>query len=72
MIVTEQYNDNLARTYSDTGHKIERDGVLYDEAIDPIDSGRTYTESEEMIEIEAEEATAEDLEAALKEAGVIA
>ena len=33
------------RTYSDT-HYIERDGVEYEEAIDPIDSGRTYTESE--------------------------
>ena len=32
------------RTYSDT-HYIERDGVEYEEAIDPIDSGRVYTES---------------------------
>lgn len=32
------------RTYSET-HYIERDGVEYEEAIDPIDSGRVYTES---------------------------
>lgn len=32
------------RTYSDT-HYIERDGVEYEEAIDPIDSDRVYTES---------------------------
>lgn len=32
------------RTYSDT-HYIMRDGVEYEEAIDPIDSGRVYTES---------------------------
>lgn len=33
------------RTYSDT-YKIARDGVEYDEAIDPIDTERTYTETD--------------------------
>ena len=33
------------RTYSDT-HKIARDGVEYDEAIDPVDTDRTYTETD--------------------------
>lgn len=40
---------SFVRTYSDTGHKVERDGVVYDEAIDPADAGRTYTESSEMV-----------------------
>lgn len=33
-------------TYSDSGMKILRDGVEYDEALDPAGSGRTYTESD--------------------------
>ena len=37
------------RTYSDT-HKVMRDGVEYDEAVDPMDSGRTYTESESVLD----------------------
>ena len=40
----------LTRTYSDAGMKIERDGVRYDEAVDPIDSGRTYIETDEPID----------------------
>lgn len=71
MIITEAYNDKLTRAYSDAGLKIERDGKLYDEAIDPVDSGRTYTESTTPIEILDEEATAEDMAAALKEAGIV-
>lgn len=32
------------RTYSDT-YKIARDGIEYDEAIDPVDTDRKYTET---------------------------
>ena len=52
MIQTENMTINgisFIRTYSDTGHRVERDGVAYDEAIDPADTGRTYTESAEMV-----------------------
>ena len=41
-----------AYTYSDSGFMIERDGVRYAEAIDPLDSGRTYTETDALIEVE--------------------
>ena len=63
MIVTEYYMTRsdgvvLNRTYSDAGMMIERDGVLYDEAIDPADSGRTYTETDEPVE--GEDATEAD------------
>ena len=34
------------RTYSDSGYMVERDGVQYDEAIDPIETDRTYTETD--------------------------
>ena len=57
-------------TYSDSGYMIERDGVRYSEAVDPLDSGRVYTETEEPIEIETDDATAEDYQEALKEFGV--
>ncbi len=45
-------------TYSDAGLMIERDGAMYSEAVDPINSGREYTETD--IPIETEEA--EELE----------
>lgn len=61
MIVTDNYETRsdgvlLVRTYSDRGRKIIRDGVAYDEAIDPSDSGRVYTESDEPTELTADEA----------------
>ena len=39
----------MARTYSDAGMMIERDGVRYSEAVDPIGSGRTYTETDDPV-----------------------
>lgn len=56
------------RTYSDEGFYIERDGVTYEEAVDPLDSGREYTETN--VVIESEEATEEDYQEALTEMGV--
>lgn len=52
MIQTENIIINgrqLTRTYSDSGHYIQRDGAQYAEAIDPADSGRTYTETDVPI-----------------------
>ena len=40
------------RTWSDAGFLIERDGAQYSEAVDPLDSGRTYTETEVPMESE--------------------
>ena len=40
------------RTWSDAGFMIERDGAQYSEAVDPLDSGLTYTETEAPIERE--------------------
>lgn len=34
----------FTRTYSDSGRYVVRDGVSYDEAIDPTELGRTYEE----------------------------
>lgn len=45
---------DFTRTYSDAGLYVVRDGISYDEAIDPTDLGRTYTEG---LPIDADEAT---------------
>ena len=39
-----------SRTYSSEGYMIEREGVQYSEAIDPITSNRVYTETKIKIE----------------------
>lgn len=57
-------------TYSNSGYMIERDGVRYSEAVDPIDSGRLYTETDEPIYVGTKEETVEDYKAALQILGV--
>jgi hypothetical protein len=44
-------------TYSDAGMMIERNGARYSEAVDPLNSGREYTETDEPIATVTEEAT---------------
>ena len=56
--------------YSDSGYMIERDGVRYSDAVDPLDSGRVYTETDEPIDMGTDEATVEDYQTALNEFGV--
>lgn len=63
MIKTEFYltrvdGVRLYRTYSTSGKMIERDGVLYSEAIDPEGVNRVYTETD--IDNEADNVTAEE------------
>ena len=56
MIKTESLTVNgmeYIRTYSDQGFLVEHDGAFYEEAVDPADSGRTYTETD--ISPEADE-----------------
>lgn len=56
MIISEtiKLNDkNYTKTYSDAGFYIERNGVHYAEAIDPLGSGREYTETDILIETES-------------------
>ena len=59
MIITEYYMTRedgvvLNRTYSDIGMMIERDGERYEEAVDPAELNRQYTETDEPIEKEVE------------------
>ena len=61
MIKTELLRDGtLIKHYSDAGMLIERDGVRYCEAIDPVDSGREYIETDEPIEKPEEEEVSEE------------
>lgn len=56
MIKTEiiKINDNdYVRTFSDSNRYVVREGISYEEAIDPVESGREYTEGE-LIEVIAE------------------
>lgn len=53
MIITETITINgrdFKRTYSDEGCMIERNGVRYNEAIDPIDTERVYAETDVKFE----------------------
>lgn len=73
MIVIEALTINgneFTHTYSDSGYRIKQDGtgIVYDDAIDPADSGRTYTETDELID--GGEATEADYIAALAKLGV--
>jgi hypothetical protein len=60
MIIQERYTVNgvdFIRTTSDGGRYVVRDGVEYEEACDPAEFGRQYTEGEliPVDEAEAEE-----------------
>lgn len=53
-IITEYFKTRedgvvLNRTYSDKGMMIERDGIRYEEAVDPAWLNRQYTETDEPI-----------------------
>lgn len=72
MIITETLVINgkeYTRRYSDLGVYIERDGEQYEEAIDPIDSGRVYIETEQPI-VDESEVTDDDYQDALESLGV--
>lgn len=73
MIKTEPYKvltngKQLIRTYSTNGMMIERDGVLYGEAIDDASFAYAYTETD--IPIEGESPTEADYLIALERLGV--
>ena len=73
MIVVENVTINgkeFTNTYSTNGVMVEREGVRYAEAIDPVGFGRQYTETDEPIEGYSAEATEVDYQAALRNMGV--
>ena len=74
-IVTEKIDNKFIKTYSDAGFYIHggQPEADYTEAIDPIEAGRVYTETDIKIpepEDDPDAATIEDYQAALKELGV--
>lgn len=52
--VKEINNKQYIYHYSDKGFHIERDGVRYSSAIDPLESKREYAETDELIEKDVE------------------
>lgn len=61
MIVQERYIEGgrpLIRTVSDSGRYVMRDGIAYEEAVDPAETGREYTEGDAMPVDEADLAEA--------------
>ena len=51
MIIQEHFfigERDFIRTFSDAGRYVVRDGIEYDEACDPAEFGRTYTEGDLM------------------------
>ena len=56
-IRTETYvlnNRDFTKTYSDSGRYVVRDGISYEEANDPSEFGRTYTEGDIVEESDSE------------------
>lgn len=72
MIITETITINgreFIKNYSDAGYLIQKEGTeeIYSEAIDPIDSGRTYVETDKLIDGTDDEINGEDFLAMVKE-----
>ena len=42
----------LRRTWSDASYMVERDGVIYSEAVDPVEFDCVYTETDILVEPE--------------------
>ena len=64
MIRTETFTINekqFIRTYSDSGRYVVRDGASYEEACDPAELGRTYTEGDVIPETDTDAAEILDI-----------
>lgn len=64
MIITETItinNREFTKNYSNAGYMIQKVGTeeIYSEAVDPINSGRTYVETDILIETNEEFSDAE-------------
>ena len=62
MVVYEKISDTLVKAHSDQGMMIQKDGTedLYEEAIDPVSTGRTYTETDQPVSSENEKGPDEE------------
>lgn len=67
-----EYIDTRIRHYSDSGFRILQNetGIVYDDAVDVMPCKYTYTETDEPIPAETDEATEADYLNALNELGV--
>lgn len=65
MLITETVtikDEKFIKNYSDAGMYIERDGVQYEEAVDPLEykDSRIYIETDKPIEMEQEQKFTEE------------
>ena len=60
---------DFIRTVSDAGRYVVRGGINYEEAYDPVEFERHYTEGDYIPPEPGDEATADDYEAALNRLG---
>lgn len=65
MLITEEVtikDEKFIKNYSDAGMYIERDGVQYEEAVDPLEykDSRIYIETDKPIEMEQEQKFTEE------------
>jgi hypothetical protein len=65
MLITEEVtikDEKFIKNYSDAGMYIERDGVQYEEAVDPLEykDSRIYLETDKPIEMEQEQKFTEE------------
>ena len=75
MIITEIItinNKDFLHIYSNNNCNLERDGIIYEDVIDPLNSNRTYVEVpkeevKEVNEIDNEEISAEEFMTLLEE-----
>lgn len=65
IIQTTKEINGVVYDYSDSGYMIKQDGVRYSKAVDPCDSDRLYTETDELIDAGTKEETVEDYKAVL-------
>ena len=78
-MIVQETQGNLIHTYSDAGFYIHggEPEADYIDALDPVDAGRTYVETDIPVPVEDDEATVdgeatvEDYEEALHELGVV-
>ena len=72
-MIVQETQGKFIHTFSDAGFYIHggEPEADYIDAIDPVDAGRTYVETDIPIPVEDEDATVEDYEEALHELGVV-
>ena len=74
MIIKEEMminNRKFIRTYSDEGRYVVRDGVSYEDAVDPADKNREYTEGDYIPNRPISQDVDDDVELSDEQAAIV-